>query len=243
VDIHKPHAAKSWREFFIEIGTIVTGILIALTLEQIIERFHEQRIATEARAAVRAEVEEDLWWLDRRTLYEACIRSRLQQIGQILDAANHARPFTAAQSIGFLPHVKLTMQRWEANAEAGRASLFTPDEQRDYDNIYFTFNTARQAQTEEESLWSGLKAIEGQDRLTPEAIYGFGNLLSRERYQNAIIQLSMLRASQHAAVMHLVPVNTDPIIALTGKVSCPAITAKPDGTSLLSQWYGDTEPR
>ena len=26
VDIHKPHAAKTWKEFFIELGTIVTGI-------------------------------------------------------------------------------------------------------------------------------------------------------------------------------------------------------------------------
>ena len=32
MDIHRPHAAHSWREFAIEIGTIVLGILIALGL-------------------------------------------------------------------------------------------------------------------------------------------------------------------------------------------------------------------
>ena len=36
MDIHKPHAAKNWREFAVEIGTIVVGILIALGLEQVI---------------------------------------------------------------------------------------------------------------------------------------------------------------------------------------------------------------
>ena len=34
MEIHKPKAAHSWREFLVEIGTIVIGILIALGLEQ-----------------------------------------------------------------------------------------------------------------------------------------------------------------------------------------------------------------
>lgn len=38
MEIHKPKAAHSWREFLIEIGTIVCGILIALGLEQVIVR-------------------------------------------------------------------------------------------------------------------------------------------------------------------------------------------------------------
>ncbi|MGD0191500.1 MAG: hypothetical protein ABSD74_12235 [Rhizomicrobium sp.] len=241
MDFHKPHAAKTWREFFIEIGTIVTGILIALSLEQAIETIHERRIATEARDAVRAEVQENLYWLGRIATYEACTRSRLQQIGQLLDAANHGRPYTAAQSIGFLPRAKLTSQRWEANAEAGRASLFSPDDQRDYDNIYFTFASARAAQAEEESLWSRLKAIEGQDRLTPEAIYGFSVLLSQERYENALIQLSMLRAFQDATSMHLTPVDSDPIKIPhpSGSERCPPITDKADEKSILSQWYAN----
>ena len=51
MDIHKPHAAKSWREFAVEIGTIVVGILIALGLEQVIESIHDRTIADEAREA------------------------------------------------------------------------------------------------------------------------------------------------------------------------------------------------
>lgn len=37
MEIHKPKAAHSWREFLVEIGTIVCGILIALGLEQVVE--------------------------------------------------------------------------------------------------------------------------------------------------------------------------------------------------------------
>ena len=57
MEIHKPHAAKSWREFLIEIGTIVLGILIALSLEQTIEaiRQHDK----EQKALVRLEQESE----------------------------------------------------------------------------------------------------------------------------------------------------------------------------------------
>jgi hypothetical protein len=37
MEIHKPKAAHNVREFLIEIGTIVCGILIALGLEQAVE--------------------------------------------------------------------------------------------------------------------------------------------------------------------------------------------------------------
>ena len=30
MEIHKPHAAKTWKEFFIELGTIVLGILVRI---------------------------------------------------------------------------------------------------------------------------------------------------------------------------------------------------------------------
>ena len=56
MDIHKPHAAKTWREFFIEIGTIVVGILIALGLEQVIEQVHWHNQVKEAEASIENEI-------------------------------------------------------------------------------------------------------------------------------------------------------------------------------------------
>ena len=41
MEIHKPHAVKTWREFAVELGTITAGILVALTLEQFIEWQHD----------------------------------------------------------------------------------------------------------------------------------------------------------------------------------------------------------
>jgi hypothetical protein len=47
LDVHPPHeAAHTWKDFFIHVGTICVGLLIAVGLEQSIEAFHR---ATERR--------------------------------------------------------------------------------------------------------------------------------------------------------------------------------------------------
>ena len=59
MDIHKPKAAHSWREFAVEIGTIICGILIALMLEQVVEAVHRNVEVKETREALRAELMQD----------------------------------------------------------------------------------------------------------------------------------------------------------------------------------------
>ena len=56
MEIHKPHAAKTWNEFFIELATITVGILIALGLEQTVEYVRWQHEVTEGRRALLAEI-------------------------------------------------------------------------------------------------------------------------------------------------------------------------------------------
>ena len=52
IDIHPPHKSDhTWKEFFIHIGTIAVGILIAIGLEQTVELIHEHHQRTELRKA------------------------------------------------------------------------------------------------------------------------------------------------------------------------------------------------
>jgi hypothetical protein len=64
VEIHKPKAARSWREFLVEIGTIICGILIALGLEQAVEWSHWQNEIAETRETIRNELAGDLGVLE-----------------------------------------------------------------------------------------------------------------------------------------------------------------------------------
>ena len=57
MEIHRPKASHSWREFFIEIGTITLGILIALGLESLIVSVRDRHLVQNARADLRSELQ------------------------------------------------------------------------------------------------------------------------------------------------------------------------------------------
>ncbi len=56
LDVHPAHhAASTWRDFFIHIATIVIGLLIAIGLEQTVERIHRHYELRETREALEQE--------------------------------------------------------------------------------------------------------------------------------------------------------------------------------------------
>jgi hypothetical protein len=58
LDVHPPHApTHTWRDFLIHIATIVIGLLIAVGLEQLVERIHQHYELRETREALQRETE------------------------------------------------------------------------------------------------------------------------------------------------------------------------------------------
>jgi hypothetical protein len=56
LDVHPAHhAATTWRDFFIHIITIVLGLLIAIGLEQTVERIHQHYELRDTREALEQE--------------------------------------------------------------------------------------------------------------------------------------------------------------------------------------------
>jgi hypothetical protein len=63
LEVHPPHqAARNWRDFFIHIATIVLGLLIAIGLEQMVERIHEHYELRVAREALEREFQNSPIW-------------------------------------------------------------------------------------------------------------------------------------------------------------------------------------
>ena len=72
MDIHKPKAAHSLREFAVEIGTIICGILIALGLEQAVEALHRGAEVREAREALRVDIAKHMQLLAMEVREDRC---------------------------------------------------------------------------------------------------------------------------------------------------------------------------
>jgi hypothetical protein len=66
LDVHPaPHAATTWRDFFIHIATIVIGLLIAIALEQTVELIHHRHQRHQLQEDLHDEAEQNLQVIDR----------------------------------------------------------------------------------------------------------------------------------------------------------------------------------
>ncbi|NIJ08707.1 type II secretory pathway pseudopilin PulG [Sphingomonas vulcanisoli] len=96
VEIHKPKAAHTLREFLIEIGTIICGILIALALEQAVEWTHGQerlhQVQEQLHAEISANVQSASLWL----ALAPCLDQQLFDIETGLLAARESGRYAGA---------------------------------------------------------------------------------------------------------------------------------------------------
>ena len=76
VDIHKPKPVHNWQELLSEIGVVVIGIVIALSLEEGLRALHDRGIASEAREAVREEIRQNLSFMAGRLETQPCRASQ-----------------------------------------------------------------------------------------------------------------------------------------------------------------------
>lgn len=181
VEIHKPHAAKTWKEFFIELGTVILGILIAMSLEQAVENWREHRQYNEARRAMLDELAGDLANIMQRDKYEACTVKRMQEIDDILDRAESGTPFDPPSWIGYTASFRM---RFVAEDESQKSALFTSAEQRAFGSPYSYFHSIDQEQDRERFAWDRLQMLKGKNKLSPEMIQSLREALADARFEN-----------------------------------------------------------
>src|SRR5690348_253490 len=224
---HLPKPLHGWREFAGEVGIIVIGVLIALGFEQVVQSIHDRLVAAQARDAGRAEVRENLWWLESRDAYEPCIDDMLAQLGHVLARARAGQPTPLITNVRFPVYAKITSLRWNANAEAGRTSLFSATEQRLLGNMYFTTEDFRASQDQEETVWARMGFVEGLSHFTPVDVHDLSLLLAEARYRNRRAKLTLERGSQWAAKLHLAASNPSSVenYRLSAKPICRPLSA------------------
>jgi hypothetical protein len=160
MEIHNPHPVKSWKEFFIELGTIVAGILIALALEQSVEALRERGLAREATEAVNAEMQENLDRIAFRQAQQACADRRLNEIAGLLADWGRGKAPPAGITIGQPNDIPLAFQRWQANLNSGRFSRQPAGQQSDQAAFYTRLTSLQGMVAREHTTWSRLAAIE-----------------------------------------------------------------------------------
>ena len=186
MEIHKPKPIHNWRELTTEIAVIVIGILIALSLEQMVENWHERKQYREARDAMHDELNYDVSNISRREKFEPCIRQRLNDITTLLNRAEKHEPFDAPSWIGNAASLRI---RFTAEPEASRSGLFSSKEQATFGRLYSYLHSVDVEQDRERMAWGRLQMLEGRGSLSPEMIFGARAALADARYEHDRIEL------------------------------------------------------
>jgi hypothetical protein len=188
MDILKPKPWRGWPEFVKEIGTIVIGVLIALSAEAVAEKVHEGRLSDEARAAVRSEINLDLSNMKRRAELEPCITRRLADLSDFVARAEAGEAVAPPLTIGAPGHPIAFTERWDAATAGGRTSLLSLEEQQSYARAYAQIKGYQASKPAEREVWGDLVALEGVRRPSPELLAQARLAIGRARLLDMNVQ-------------------------------------------------------
>ena len=136
MEIHKPKAAHSFREFLTEIGTIMCGILIALGLEQAVEWSHWQERLRQTREQVNTEISSDV---EAATLWLSaapCLDKSLSKIEQGLWSARQSGRYAGSDRFS-PPLVRFQSEAWLSARSLQVFDRFSTEEVGNLASFYF----------------------------------------------------------------------------------------------------------
>jgi hypothetical protein len=184
MDIHKPKAVHSLREFLIELGTIVCGILIALAGEEAVVSLHRQ----EQVDALRHVLNRELAWnmADMKDVADdaTCVMQRMDELERWKASFKTGRPLPLARAIARPSYVLFRTSAWRSSASSAIDGL--PLEARTvYSQFYDSVDHNERWRDETLKLWSDLSDFSDAESLSPAEARQVGHAIReiRENYR------------------------------------------------------------
>jgi hypothetical protein len=204
MEIHKPKAWETWREFLKELGTIILGILIALALEAGVEALRERHQAAEARANIRQELAENLGKMRLRLDAEPCHIRRLHEVQGLLAQAAQGKPPPQPVFIGEPDVWVMYSSRLDVASQGGRATLLSQNEQAAFTRIYAQMRIFAETTVREQSAWATLRTLE-DGPLDPALRPALTLALQEARFDRFRNALAANQALREAAALGIKP--------------------------------------
>lgn len=166
MEIHKPKAAHSVREFLTEIGTIVCGILIALGLEQAVEAWHWHEVVGEEREALRDEIGQLRGAMKGRFELEPCFVARLAEVKEIVRRHDGNQPLGITGSMGRPLYPPTPRPLWELAVADQSLSHMKLAEKRRFTDAYNWLSVYDPITNDERTAWRTLQVLNHAETLT-----------------------------------------------------------------------------
>jgi len=205
MEIHKPKAAHSWREFLVEIGTIICGILIALALEQAVEWSHGQERLREVREQLHAEISSNVRAATMWLAMAPCLDREVSNLEAAVLAARASGRYAGGSA--FSPSlIRFESEAW-LNARALQVFDRVPTEQAKALSDFYFFSANMQTDVVLLHTQAGeLKLLSHPlGRLAPSEVDDLLIRLGRAEELFTRMNLSSLRILQHGRRLDALP--------------------------------------
>ncbi len=137
------------RGLAIEIFGVISGVLIALFVDQTVDDWQRRQRADEFRAMLRAEMSTDSAWYAYRLAVEPCLARKLERIDAHVEAMALNRGLPQLEIDLPVLGGRLDDQAWSALQTSGSLPSFDPQEQRLYGEFYSQQSNMREWQQAE----------------------------------------------------------------------------------------------
>lgn len=112
---HKPKPVHGWREFLVEIGVIVIGVLIALGAEQLVEHLTWDRRTEAATALLRKELVQHYFEASEAVVVQPCIDKQLALLELGLQGGSRTPAKLYSKEAGGTFTYRLPTRPWSQN--------------------------------------------------------------------------------------------------------------------------------
>ncbi len=242
MDIHKPKPWHGWREFLKELGTIILGIVIALSLEAAVEALRERGQAAEARRNIRQELAENLGKMQLRAEALPCEIRRLDEAQDLLDRAGRGERLPQPVWIGGPDVWQLSTSLADVAAQSGRTALLSTEEQAGYARLYSNMRVFGEVSAREQQAWATLRVLEREPKLDPALRAAAVLALQDARFDRFRIQLAIAQAQRQAAASGVKPA-AGAFRGLAHRQACiPLHTSLAEGQRQSVAGFRDTIP-
>lgn len=205
MDVRKPKAAHSLREFLIEIGTITCGILIALALEQGIQWLNWRHEVDETGKAIRAELAHDLGAFHYRADQSACVARRVADLQRWEDSWKRGAPLKPTVPILGPSWYGYYTDAWNV-AQTGQVAAHIPlGERIGYAQIYGQIRAWDSYQQGEHDTWRELDDFNGADELDRHDLMRLHGLILRLAASNRTVGYNQTLIDARAAALGVKP--------------------------------------
>ena len=190
MEIHKPKPVHNWRELLTELGVVVLGICIAISLEQFVEYLHWRGEVRIGRQALVEEITGVDKFYARRVLIAPCLDRRLDEdAGRIRDLAANRKIAPRAIVPGETsPGALLGDAEWQSERSSQTLTHFPRAELALMSSFYAQTTDMREWLFEEERSLAALAVMaDDPDHLGPADLAQLRVNLNTARMLNFLI--------------------------------------------------------